>query len=154
MFRERQLPLFRTSHRRSPRRPKRLNLEGRQRETERWWAQKMLEPFLMGAQNFPQLTGSAIAAISRYNVEGISPAIDEAEIMEEIGEAIKAARRAGIPAKDVIEKFYKETRSAARRTEDQYSWTDTYFVKLVDEVVKIYPIDEKYGQDMKRRAFS
>ena len=152
MVQERQLPLLRSSRRRV-RTPKRLNLEGRQRETGRWWSQKMSTPFLLGAQNFIQLTGAQIASTSGYNVEGMSSVIDEAEIIEDIDEAIKAARRAKIPGNDVINKFYRETRELARKVEGQYDWANVYFDKLVDRVVEVYPLSTKYGEDIKRKHF-
>src|SRR3990167_3081119 len=113
----------------------------------------MSTPFLLGAQNFIQLTGSQIASMSGYNVEGMSSVIDEAEIMEKIDEAIKAARRAKIPANDVVGRFYRETRELGRKVEGQYEWANTYFDKLVDRVVKAYPLSTKYGEDMKRIHF-
>ena len=146
MVQERQLPLLRSSRRRV-RTPKRLNPEERQRETGRWWSQKMSRPFLLGAQNFIQLTGAQIASISGYNVEGMS------EIIEEIEEEIKGARRAKIPGNDVIDKFYKETRELARKVEGQYGWANTYFDKLVDRVIEVYPLSTKYGEDIKRKHF-
>lgn len=153
---ERQLPFPSESHHvpRRKRKPlKRLTKDQLPLETNRWWTQKMFEPFTKGAQVWQHARGAEIASKSGMSVEDISADIDESDSNNNIKDAIIAAQRAKLPASVIIDKLYEQTRYMALRVNDSSGWTAAYFGDVVDQVIEIYPRDQKYGEDLKRKAF-
>lgn len=119
-----------------------------------WLTQKMLKPFLKGAESFRTNFGAQIATYGRQNVEERSAEGAKFDAFEEIAEAIDYANRKTIPAKDVIDSLYSLTRQIARNSNDSMGWTATYFGEVVDMVIERYPRDKKYGEDLKRKALN
>jgi len=119
-----------------------------------WMTQKMLRPFLLCAETYRHNEGSQIADQSHYNVEEGSAFGDNLAALDALDAGIDQAKRMKIPAKDVIDALYHQTKLMAHRINDQTGWPATYFGLVVDRVIQRFPRDRKYGEELKRKALN
>ena len=149
------IPTRRVRRRSNSRRTiKRLTPDVRPRVLNYWITQHMMRPFLQNAETWKWDVGSEIADSSGHDVESGSAFRDNLTASGDLDSAIELARKLKLPAKDVIDALYNQTKQMAYRINDQTGWTATYFGYVVDHVIERYPRSKKYGEELKRKALN